>query len=170
MVAHLTYPYSWSECPGEDTCRIGFVHLDFPAAELNGYPLEWVNVLLPDCEVDEKACVWYDSDGHFHNDKAPAVVEFGGWSRVVWFQHGKEHRDDGPAFVLRGPGGYWKKTWYQNGYIHRDDAPAEMDSDGANRWWKEGGRYRLEGPNLYFTETAYENMRIFSTQAPVELY
>ena len=44
----------------------------------------------------------------------------------VWYQHGKIHRDDGPASEHAGG-----TEWLQHGHYHRDDGPAVEYSDGA---------------------------------------
>jgi hypothetical protein len=49
----------------------------------------------------------------------------------TWYQHGKVHRDDGPAY--ENTDGH--KWWFQHGNCHRDDGPAIRWADGTNEWW-----------------------------------
>jgi len=51
-----------------------------------------------------------------------------------WFQNGKLHRLDGPAF--EDADGY--KSWYQNGKRHRLDGPACEYANGNKFWYIEG--------------------------------
>ena len=51
-----------------------------------------------------------------------------------WYQHGKYHREDGPAYE----GANGTKGWYLNGVRHREDGPAYECIDGYKEWWLHG--------------------------------
>ncbi len=40
--------------------------------------------------------------------------------REEYWQHGRKHRDGGPAVTIPG----WREEWYQHGRVHREDGPA----------------------------------------------
>jgi hypothetical protein len=49
-----------------------------------------------------------------------------------YYQHGKLHRDDGPA-IERVDGYKW---YYQHGKLHRDDGPAIEYADGSKSYYQ----------------------------------
>lgn len=55
-----------------------------------------------------------------------------------WYQHGKRHRDNGPA-ILYSNG---DEEWYQHGLRHRLDGPALVYKNGEIRWYINDKRYR----------------------------
>ncbi len=80
--------------------------------------------------------------GRLHRDDGPAVIWFGGFQE--WYQHGKLHRDGEPAVIW--PDGTLR--WYQHGERHRDDGPAVIKSDGEQRWCQHDELHREDGPAL----------------------
>ena len=74
---------------------------------------------------------------HSFDDK-PAVIYANG--QLEWYQHGKRHRDPGPAVICD-----WYQAWYLNGLRHRVDAPAVIYNDGDNVWYLFGKRHRSGG-------------------------
>ena len=48
----------------------------------------------------------------------------------VFYKHGREHREDGPAKIW--PNGYCE--WWFKGMLHRTDGPAIEWSDGTVSW------------------------------------
>ena len=76
-----------------------------------------------------------------NNYETYEVRVFPGGSKE-WYQKGKLHRLDGPAFE----GSSGTKSWYQNGKLHRLDGPACEYSDGSKWWYQNGKRHRLDGP------------------------
>ena len=62
-----------------------------------------------------------------------------------WFQHGKLHREDGPA--REDADG---KAWYQHGKLHREDGPAVEQSDGTKCWYQHGKLHREDGPAVEY--------------------
>jgi hypothetical protein len=63
-----------------------------------------------------------------------------------WYQHGKRHRDDGPARIDE----YGNKFWCQHGKYHRDDGPAVIDADGNKFWHQHGELHRDDGPAVIY--------------------
>ncbi len=59
-----------------------------------------------------------------------------------WYQHGKLHRDDGPAFIWADG----TQEWYQHGKLHRDEAAAWIGADGTQGWYQHGKLHRVDGP------------------------
>ncbi len=57
-------------------------------------------------------------------------------------EHGKLHRDDGPARIC--PDGM--RSWYQHGELHHDDGPAVAWPDGMQKWYQHGNLHREDGP------------------------
>lgn len=73
---------------------------------------------------------------HSVND-LPAKI---GFSKQHWYQHGRKHRDGGPA--MKGEN---KEKWYQNGFLHRADGPAWTEND-KQQWYWCGELHRDGGP------------------------
>ena len=48
-----------------------------------------------------------------------------------WYQHGKRHREDGPAREFSDG----SKFWYQHGKRHREDGPACEYANGTKHWY-----------------------------------
>jgi hypothetical protein len=69
---------------------------------------------------------------------------------------GEDHRDDGPAMIVRNPstGVIVQEFWCQNGELHRVDGPAYIRRDPINgeemslSWWKHGEVHRTDGPAI----------------------
>ena len=55
-----------------------------------------------------------------------------------WWQHGKIHRDGGPAIVWADG----SQHWFQHGKLHRDDGPAVFRvngyTEGQQHWYLHG--------------------------------
>jgi hypothetical protein len=63
-----------------------------------------------------------------------------------WWQNGKRHRLDGPAWIH--PDG--SQEWHQNGKRHRLDGPAVIWADGYQVWYQDGMVHRLDGPAMIY--------------------
>ena len=70
-----------------------------------------------------------DEHGRLHRDDGPAQIWPDG--SQYWYQHGNLHRDDGPAWIW--PHG--KQQWYQHGMRHREDGPAVIEPNGTQQWF-----------------------------------
>ena len=64
----------------------------------------------------------------------------------TWYQHGKVHRDNGPA-IERSNG---DKSWYQHGKIHRAAGPAYKTASGTKIWYKHSLVHRADGPAIEY--------------------
>jgi hypothetical protein len=80
---------------------------------------------------------WYQH-GKRHRDDGPAIEHADG--NKYWYQHGKRHRDDGPAVIWA----HGDKEWFQHGKIHRDDGPAIEDANGDKYWWLADERFTFD--------------------------
>lgn len=54
-----------------------------------------------------------DEDGQYHSDDGPAIMN---GERIAWYKHGKLHRIDGPAEILKNG----KCAYYVNGHNIRN--------------------------------------------------
>ena len=55
------------------------------------------------------------------------------------------HRDgDEPAIIDPGH----KMLWYKHGKLHRENGPARVNSNGYKEWYYEGKLHRLDGPAI----------------------
>lgn len=61
-------------------------------------------------------------------------------------QAGERHRVGGPAEI--DPNG--AERWYQNGLPHRTDGPAVTRADGAQFWYLNGHLHRMDGPAVVY--------------------
>ena len=43
-----------------------------------------------------------------------------------------------------------RKDWYQHGKLHREDGPAVEHADGHNEWYINGRRHRGDGPAIEY--------------------
>lgn len=84
---------------------------------------------------------WYQH-GKPHREDGPAFVHEQG-QKLVWMHHGLVHRLDGPAVIQ--PDCSW---WYQQGKLHRLDGPALMSTNGVQKWFQRGQYHREDGPAL----------------------
>jgi len=109
VTSHLTLPYNWVDCVEPETCE-EYVHLQDTAENLNNYPREWVEKLIPaECFSYKKAITFYDQDGEKHSREGAAREHING--TLEWYQHGRLHRVDGPA-IIHADG---RKAWYYKG-------------------------------------------------------
>src|SRR3954469_16273994 len=85
---------------------------------------------------------WRDDHGRLHRDDGPARVFPSG--REEWYRQGKLNREGGPA-VLHANG---SEKWYVAGKRHRGAPPACSYVNGAEKWYRNGLRHRApeEGP------------------------
>jgi hypothetical protein len=88
----------------------------------------------------QSSIAWRDDHGKYHREDGPARIDLNGTQ--YWYWHGWLHREDGPAEIeLNGT-----QKWYRNGKQHRDDGPAEIEPDGTQRWYQNDKRHRDDGP------------------------
>lgn len=96
-----------------------------------------------------------DISGKLDRIFGPAYIEY--WPhnkrphKIMWYQHGIEHRIGGPSSILYNQAGeIMMKIWYQNGLKHRIDGPAYIQYSGGNpffeEWYQNGVIHRLDGP------------------------
>lgn len=92
-----------------------------------------------------------DAEGRLHNPQGPAVITK---NMRAWYQHGKQHRLNGPAIIY----GNGDEVWYQNGEIHRDgNKPAITKRDGVRKWYLHGKPCRLSGSaNVIYADGTQE--------------
>jgi hypothetical protein len=96
--------------------------------------------LCPDVPVDDGVTIetyadgtkYYYQHGKRHRDDGPAVERADGYKS--YYQHGKCHRDDGPAIEYASG----SKSYYQHGKRHRGDGPAIESANGYKSWWLNG--------------------------------
>jgi len=94
---------------------------------------------------------YYNSENQLHRDGDLPAIEAGGGSKS-WYQNGKMHRDNGPAYISANG----HKEWYVNGEMHRDGGPAWIDSAGQTQWIQHGKRHRIEGPAVEWEDGSVE--------------
>lgn len=80
---------------------------------------------------------------------------------IGWYQDGKLHREDGPAFFLANGG----QAWFQHGLEHREDGPAVEYADGTNEWWIYGVQHTQEQFQQWRTKKQL-NDKLSSTLEP----
>ena len=61
------------------------------------------------------------------------MVLLDGETQEYYYLHGRPHRDEGPAAIVRKPDGSKSETYFWQGKRHREDGPAHIMyfSDGA---------------------------------------
>ncbi len=42
------------------------------------------------------------------------------------------------------------QRWWKDGKLHREDGPAYISSDGYQAWWKDGYLHREDGPAIIY--------------------
>jgi hypothetical protein len=89
-------------------------------------------------QVNTNGDIEWFQNGKRHRLDGPAYEYADGDKE--WYQNGKRHREDGPAF--ENVSGY--KAWYQNGKCHREDGPAYEYADGSKEWYIEGKKLTEE--------------------------
>lgn len=79
------------------------------------------------------------SDAVYYKDGKPV----NGWIDQLGvkkhFVDGRLHCDDGPALISSAV-----STWYQHGKRHREDGPAYEWDDGRVQWWLNDMEYRFD--------------------------
>ena len=78
---------------------------------------------------------WRTARRVLHRVGGPAVIRPGP-KFEEWYQHGKLHREDGPAIIDY----YGSQYWFLNGKRHRTDGPAVVHHDGTLQWYEHGVR------------------------------
>ena len=87
---------------------------------------------------------WKNEKGKTHRIGGPAVIRPNGGGEE-WWQDGKLHREDGPAFIHRTGA----EIWYYKGKVHRENGPALTFPDGEWRWYYKNKIHREDGPAEY---------------------
>jgi hypothetical protein len=64
------------------------------------------------------------------------------YGNKLWYQEGKLHRLDGPAWEWA----LGSEEWYYQGKYHRLDGPAWEWALGSEEWYYQGKYHRLDGP------------------------
>ena len=94
---------------------------------------------------------------NFHRMDGPAVMHVNGTES--WWQNGKRHRTDGPAYVCQ-PRISWDgnahsnihKEWWMNGKLTRIDGPAVIYEDGRQEWWINHQRLDTDQVEIWIKE------------------
>ena len=63
------------------------------------------------------------------------------WNNQCWYKDDLYYRDDDLPAITWEDG---SKFWYQHSKDHREDGPADMYADGYNYWWLNGSRYEFD--------------------------
>lgn len=140
MSAHLTLPYNWENCTEPENCQ-KYIHWENSAKELNSYPREWVEELLPtECLDENRNITLYNPERNIHAENGPAIEHPNG--TLEWYQNGERRRIDGPAIIYPDK----SETWYREGKLHREDGPAATWTKGSKEWFLNDERHRIDGP------------------------
>ena len=94
---------------------------------------------------------WYVNGLAHRDDGEPATTFTDGTQ--MWYQHGKFHREDGPA-VIYADG---TQMWYQQDQLHREDGPAVICADGSKKWYIKG---KLEKTTAHFHKTEEKLLKL----------
>lgn len=93
--------------------------------------------------------------------------------RTDWYikpyDHLIKHRDDGPAEIYSNGALYW----YKNGKMHREDGPAIIRLDGMQEWYINGKRHCDNGPALITSNGVqcwYKNGKIHREDGPAYIH
>jgi hypothetical protein len=127
-------------------------------------------MIFPDWEPDEiledETKIW-----RFNENREIRVYKFGD---IGWYQNGKVHREDGPAYTYPNGSQYWhqngvfhrkdgpaiihhkSKEWWLNGKLHRENGPAIEYSNGTTEWYSNGKRHREDGPAIEYSDGTKE--------------
>jgi len=93
----------------------------------------WKEKAWDSVDVNEDGRKKYvDEHGRPHREDGPAVIWEDGTK--AWFVNGVQHREDGPALEFANG----SKEWYADGKLHRIDGPAIVYADGYTQWWLQG--------------------------------
>lgn len=102
-----------------------------------------------------KTRTWYNESNQIHKVNGPAYVEYNKNNTIkilAWFQDGKKHKEDGPAFIYYKNGIEYCTEWYQLGLRHRTDGPAYIRCNSEAKyeikyeaWFIQGQRHRTDG-------------------------
>ena len=131
---------------------------------------------------DEQPLVEHRFRGNLHRNDGPAMYQA---DQAVWYQHGLEHREDGPSTVIGEDREYRlfdrlhredgpavenpaAKVWYANGREHREDGPARVAPE-AETWFRRGRMHRTGAPADTYCdggEAYYENGRLHNDLGP----
>lgn len=88
--------------------------------------------------------VCFSNQGVLHNEVCPVVFRQGTTPLAAWFLDGKIHRDNEPAYIVKGV-----SRWFQNGLMHREDGPAAVWNNGRREYWVNGQLHRTDGPAVF---------------------
>jgi hypothetical protein len=96
-------------------------------------------------------------------DDVPTVVTDQKGTRS-WYNHGRRHRDDGPA-VINSKG---DREWWFDNQRHRVDGPAVERANGDREWWVNGKLHRIGGPAIAHSDSErwYENGKLHRVDGP----
>lgn len=115
---------------------------------------------------------WYNDEGVIHRDGYPAVIKADGTE--VWYQHGRIHREDGPAIIEPATYNNAKICWCRHEQLHRDnDEPAVIYFNGTKEWYQNGKRHRVGGPAVTYKNGAeiwYQNGRQHREDGPAQTF
>lgn len=118
--------------------------------------------------------VYYDDEHRWHRDDGPAVVNTK-TGESSWCQHGKRHREDGPALSTENERNEIEEIWMIEGQIHRDDGPAVIVYDrGLNiikeQWYQYDKIHREDGPALIYHPRKNTTWYDAATSKPVKYW
>lgn len=97
--------------------------------------------------------IW-KKDGVLHRIGGPAITRYAKDSGEItaqeWYENGKRHREDAPAFMQKYCG-FNVEIWYKDGQEHRENAPALIDKSIESglvineQWFVNGHPHRHNG-------------------------
>ena len=82
-----------------------------------------------------------------------------------WWVNGKQHREDGPAYI----GAKGTTSWWINGKLHREDGPAIIFYNGTKSWCLDGvavteadvmgHKIKVDGKEVTLSAESYKNLK-----------
>lgn len=134
-------------------------------------------VLLDKYYKDKKPChiisrggkIYMYENNLLHRDDAPAVITA---SHNLYFQHGKLHRENGPAVTRQKQyaDDYGYRLYFIDDKQHRIDGPAAEYDAGRYEWWVDGNLHRLDGPAIIQTTYQDHNDVVQPRETPILEY
>jgi len=79
---------------------------------------------------------------------------------------GQAHREGAAAIVKTFPNGTREELWFQHGKLHREDGPAVMHADGSQEYWI-NGECKIEQKTVVSVNQVRQESPAASVRAPV---
>lgn len=97
--------------------------------------------------------IWYINGNRHRDNDLPARISLEhGVAQQIWYQEGRIHRINGPAWIEDSAHEH-SEMWYERNRLHRDGAPAIMIHTGNPQetlrleWWTHGRLVHTEARN-----------------------